>query len=186
MCHTSEFKDSVGLIVRRNKFRNNWSRMRSTGYSLHQVAATGCGGGLHHLCHKGSSTCRDRIDYDRLLHHPVEELAAVFRASPVEPEGEFVKIEFQVLMADRSLVGAQHPAFQQRRNQVDTRQQFRRGFILVPTQPFQHRRVRTTMAGVAATHRRVNRRGKRSRRRKYGNHKNRFPHFRRHDDCEMK
>ncbi len=47
----------------------------------------------------------DRIDHDRLLHHPVEELAAVFRASPIEPEGEFVKIEFQVLMADRPLVG---------------------------------------------------------------------------------
>jgi hypothetical protein len=51
----------------------------------------------------------DWIDRNRLLHHPVEKLSSVFGASPIEPEGEFVEIEFQVLRTDRPLVSAQHP-----------------------------------------------------------------------------
>jgi hypothetical protein len=61
----------------------------------------------------------DWIDRNRLLHHPVEKLSSVLGASPVEPEDEFVEIEFQVLGADRPLVSAQHPSFQQRRDQVN-------------------------------------------------------------------
>jgi hypothetical protein len=40
------------------------------------------------------------IGRNRLLHHPIEMLSSVLGASPVEPEGEFVEIEFQMLGAD--------------------------------------------------------------------------------------
>src|ERR1035437_4137819 len=77
----------------------------------------------------------DGIDRNCLLNHSVEELSSVFGASPVEAEGEFVKIELQVLLADRALVRTQNPSLQQRRDQVNPGQQFRSGFLLA----FHHR-----------------------------------------------
>lgn len=69
------------------------------------------------------------IDRNCLLNHSVEEFPSVLGAPPVEPEGEFVEIEFQMLVADRPLVSAQYPSLQQRRDQVNPGQQFRSRFF---------------------------------------------------------
>src|ERR1035441_2404794 len=53
-----------------------------------------------------------------LLGEPVEQLASATRLTPVEAEGEFVQVVLQVLFADRSLMCAEKPAFQQRDDSV--------------------------------------------------------------------
>ena len=72
---------------------------------------------------------RNRIDDDRLLHESLEKLAAVPGSAPVEPEGEFIEVVFQMLMAHRSLVRAQNPPFEQRGYSVNPRHQFRCSFL---------------------------------------------------------
>jgi hypothetical protein len=44
---------------------------------------------------------------NRLLHKPVEQLAAMTGRAPVEPERELVQVIIQMLEADRSLVCAE-------------------------------------------------------------------------------
>jgi len=46
------------------------------------------------------------IDCNSLLNHPVEEFASVLGASTIKPEGEFIEIKFEVLLADCALVRA--------------------------------------------------------------------------------
>jgi hypothetical protein len=46
---------------------------------------------------------------------------ALARAATVEAEGEFVEVEVELLRADRSLVGAEQPALEQRGNAVGAR-----------------------------------------------------------------
>ena len=72
---------------------------------------------------------RDGVDDDRLLHKSVEELAAVARPAPIEPKGEFIEVELQMLVADRPLVGTQDPAFQKGGDAVNPRHQFRWRFL---------------------------------------------------------
>jgi hypothetical protein len=73
---------------------------------------------------------RCRFDHDRLLHQAVEQLASISGSPSIEAEGELIERKLQVLMAHRPLVRAQYPPVQQRYDQVDMRQQFRRGLWL--------------------------------------------------------
>src|SRR5437870_13044554 len=50
--------------------------------------------------------------------------------SSVEAEGELVKVVIEMLLAYCTLVRTQQPSFQQRRHQMDSRQQLRRRFLL--------------------------------------------------------
>src|SRR6266536_1374400 len=63
----------------------------------------------------------DVVDLHGLLEQAVEEEAALARAAAVEAEREFVEVEVELLRADRSLVGAEQPALEQRGNAVRAR-----------------------------------------------------------------
>ena len=54
-----------------------------------------------------------RVGGDGLLEEPVEEEASRLGVAPVEPEGELIQIEVEVLVADAVVQGAFHPALQQ-------------------------------------------------------------------------
>ena len=63
----------------------------------------------------------------RALEQPVEQQAPVAGSTAVEPEGELVEVVVQLRVADRALVGADVPALEQRRNEMDVRQRDVRG-----------------------------------------------------------
>jgi hypothetical protein len=57
-----------------------------------------------------------RRDHDGLLRETKEQLATALWSSPVESEGELVQVVIQVIGSDGSLMSAQEPAFEQRRD----------------------------------------------------------------------
>jgi hypothetical protein len=73
---------------------------------------------------------RQRSHRYGLLGKAQEELSSATRAPSIETKREFVEVVVQVLSADRTLVRAQQPAFQQRSRQMNSRQQFRGRFLL--------------------------------------------------------
>ncbi len=78
------------------------------------VGAGGCGGGASDQGFVG-----DGVDHDRLLHEAIKELSPVARPASIEPKGELIEVELQVLVADRPLVGTQDPALQQGCDSMD-------------------------------------------------------------------
>jgi hypothetical protein len=63
----------------------------------------------------------------RALQQPVEEQATVARVAAVEAEGELVEVVVELCVADGTLVGAQHPALDQRGDEVHVWQHDMRG-----------------------------------------------------------
>ena len=59
-------------------------------------------------------------DGDGLLRETEEKFASAFRFSAIEAEGEFIQVVVEVFAADRALVGSQKPAFQERKDSVDS------------------------------------------------------------------
>src|SRR3974390_3284742 len=60
----------------------------------------------------------------------MEKFAAAPGSSTIEPERKLVEIVIQMLMADRALVSAHQPAFQQGDHKMDPRHQLRGCFLL--------------------------------------------------------
>jgi hypothetical protein len=58
----------------------------------------------------------------RLFDQAEEKLSAVPGFPSIEPEGEFVQVVLQVLVADGTLVGSEEPAFQQRGHAMYSRE----------------------------------------------------------------
>src|SRR5664280_2121077 len=73
---------------------------------------------------------RDRIYLHSLLGQAIEQFAARGRRAAVEAKGELVEVIGQVIMANRTLMGAEQPSLQQRDHAMYVRQQLRRGFLL--------------------------------------------------------
>src|SRR4051794_18319689 len=69
------------------------------------------------------ASVRDGIDDDRLLNEMEEEFAAMSRPSSVESKRELVEVVVQMHLADRAMMGAEQPAFEQRHDAVHARQQ---------------------------------------------------------------
>lgn len=76
--------------------------------------------------------CRHRLNTHGLLDEPVEELPPPAGSSAIEPERELVQVGVQVRDRHAPLVDAQEPAFQQRHDPVDTRQQVLPDLGLLP------------------------------------------------------
>ena len=62
---------------------------------------------------------------NRLVQEPVEEQAAGARIASIEAEGELVEVVVELLGLHGALVGGEQPAFEQRGDAVDPRQQLR-------------------------------------------------------------
>src|ERR1035438_1282248 len=73
---------------------------------------------------------RSRIYLHSLLGQAIEQFAARGRRTTVESKGELVEISVQVIVSDRTLMGAEQPSLQQRDHALHARQQLRRGFLL--------------------------------------------------------
>ena len=58
---------------------------------------------------------------DRALEQTVEEQPAMAGSAPVEAEGELVEVVVELGAADGALVGAEHPALEQRGDEVYVR-----------------------------------------------------------------
>src|ERR1700735_5645701 len=71
---------------------------------------------------------RNRLDGDGLFQQSVEQLASAARLAAVESARELVEIRIQMLHAPSSLMSSQQPAFEQRRDPMNTRHQLRCGF----------------------------------------------------------
>ena len=76
----------------------------------------GAGAGEHVVVAHGSVI-------DRELEHPVEDHPAATRVAPVEAEHELIEVAGQMGGVDRTLVSAQQPPLDQRRDAVDRWQQ---------------------------------------------------------------
>ena len=57
-----------------------------------------------------------------MLQQSEEEQASAAGVAAIETEGKFIEIGIQMLGCDRSLVGAEQPAFEQRSNAMNPRQ----------------------------------------------------------------
>ena len=66
----------------------------------------------------------DRLVADCEFEDPVEDESSAARGAPVEAEHELVEVALQVSFVDRSLVGAEQPAFRERRYPMHTGEQF--------------------------------------------------------------
>jgi hypothetical protein len=71
-----------------------------------------------------------------MLGEPIEEFTSGCGGSAVKPEGELVEIVLQMLIAYRTLMGAQQPAFQQRDHPVNTWQKMLACGLLALNKPF--------------------------------------------------
>ncbi len=78
----------------------------------------------------GETLVRHRSHRYSLLGKAQEELSSATRTPSIETKREFVEVVVEVLFADRTLVRARQPAFQQRSRQMNSRQQFRGRFLL--------------------------------------------------------
>src|SRR6266511_6140020 len=90
---------------------------------------TGVSGSCHFVRRPGLGAASDDceagcgVDPDGLLEQAVEEQAAAARAATVEAEDELVEVEVELPLAHSSLMGAEQPALEQRRDAVDARHQ---------------------------------------------------------------
>lgn len=63
---------------------------------------------------------RGRLNCDRLLSEPVEQLPPVFGTATIEPKGEFVQVAAQLEFGKASMVDSQKPALEQGRGVMDS------------------------------------------------------------------
>ena len=68
-------------------------------------------------------------DRHGLLHEPVEQLPAMPGGPTIEPERELVEVVVQMGVTDGTLMRPEQPAFEQRHDAVDARQQLRGRFL---------------------------------------------------------
>jgi len=73
------------------------------------------------------ASIRVRPDLHGLLNETVKQLPSGGRSAAVEPEDKLVEVVVHMLLADGPLMRAQQPAFRQRDDGVDPRQQFAGG-----------------------------------------------------------
>src|SRR6202789_1853363 len=99
------------------------------GIYVTQVTPTYCGLDVRICCCAFDQRfVRNRLDSDGLFQQSAEQLASASRLAAVESERELVEIGIQMLHAHSSLMSSQQPAFEQRRDPMNTRHQLRCAF----------------------------------------------------------
>ena len=115
----------IGMALRsalsRRKDRGGYALDSGSPYRLWFGLATG---------RVDNPLVRGGINRHGLLHEPEEKSTPTLGSPPVEAKGELVQVVIKVLLADRSLVGAQQPPLEEGDYAIDPRQQLRGSLLL--------------------------------------------------------